>query len=505
MIMTESAVKENAAAPDKAAKKNAIVQWLSEDVPNIDPNYGWTIVSSLYRYTGSKVRARVMKRRRSAVVANAKKNYKPMGMTCGSYLSRVNSIMDQFVFQEKLYSILRQNVGSYQNIELMHFTEHGKRSIDNAMLNIRIIYQSSNELFKQFQSLGELVKADGRLKDHDALAPEDLDRERIAFEALAEATLREADAVIRMTRTELTTALEFETFKAFAKKNPDDVEAAIEQGRMVAGHLVSAAEAAGGWVPVDTAKKVLDGVAGVGDVLTSFIGKAASSWATKQHVKEIMASPEKRQEAIKYLNTNTLSVAEYLKDKYIETIEQNFALVNLLVAGSQAALNVGLEMTGAGTIVSKVMDRAWKVIKESLITFFTAIQARRIEIALEGLNKGKLSAKGMEKAAQSAAGKVLDFFEEYAKKSPEYVLEHFEETAKKEIFSLLSPLGLLDDTVNSFIGSIIKHCVAQLNIRPAQIFTGDMMVEAVERMSLQGMLGEALPEEKAPAQASATN
>lgn len=504
--MSDSLLTEISKVKNKKDVRKLLVNFIRQDVYTIDPNYGWTVVKSLYRNVGAEITSQLAQKKREAAVEQATSNYRPSGIKYGIFRGRINSVSDQFKIQGKLYEILDGNIHKMLKLELMRCTEHGKKALENAGLSLRVVRSSSVELFQSYTELREAAEkwqdeqkaALGRNDVDDLVLPEGLDRQRVAFEALTEATLHEADEILRLSRHALTNAVEFESFKVFAKKNPDTVSKWVNGAAATADQLASLQEATAGYVPLESVKKILETTNGFNNQCKSLLTKAAISWAVKSQVNDIMADPAKRSAAIAWLNDyeNRLAVAKYLKKKYIKSIKLSLGFVDIVANAMQVFTDLALEATVIGAVGSKVIGILWKATKDTVLIFATAIQEARIERAM---NPAELVAhnekKGeLKESAARAALAVGTFFEEYFMEAPNAVFTALEDKVKEEVGSLLTLHGIALEIAETLIRELVKKWLVQIKIDPAQVVTGEDILGYTKGLTLQAQLNAALGE-----------
>ncbi|HEY1915167.1 MAG TPA: hypothetical protein VGH27_06270 [Streptosporangiaceae bacterium] len=489
--MTEPAVERKA---DKGADKDKVAKYLSKWVSqlgraDINALSVTENIKMVARLASSRVDAMQMSSKRDAAVERATKDYKP-GRSSSFCAQVIFAIKDQFEFQDKLYKNLEQNVTGYRDIELMKYTGHGKAAIDNALNMIGILRGSSKELSGEYADVWRAIGQDSAFQHavelkSDSPAPEKLDRKIEGLRALAEAMVNEADAAMTGIAQSLERALKYEAVKAgLVKLLPDKADEAIETAEKIAGHLAGGAEFAAKLpVPSGSAKKALEGAAAIVDVLNAFVGRAVESWHVDRRVKKTMKDPAKVQEALDALDQAPVLVANYLRDKYVKTVDQYIALVNF---GEQAVTTAIFAGIGAATygasepvtaIVGDVVSLVTGVMKQAVRSFLVAVQDERVNAALEQLKEA--NAANLVDIAGAAAKAAESFFEKYMKEAPKRMYTHVSDAGKENVFKLLSPFGMAESGISAFFDSIIRHCVAELDIEPAQIFTGDMLLAAV--------------------------
>jgi hypothetical protein len=487
----------------KEEKRNAIIQWFARDLPNIDPSYGVTIIKSIYRLCGAGVRGEVVRRHRIAVADEAAKDYRATAdhnETVQDLVDRYNSINEQFKAQ---VNALREAHRTLQNsyvVDMLRMTGHGKRALDEGGAILNQAYKGVEHAWKRNEDyrpeLDKSIKAAG--DDLDVPAGANLGLAAAVFDAIAKSVLAETRRAMKSAAEGLDGAQEYESFKAYAKANPDKVSEAVENVEKAAGHLMGAVEVVASVAPDETAKTIMEGTHAIADVLISFAAKAAKSGAADRQVKKIMGSKKKRAEAVAYLQQNRLTVAKYLAEKYVASIEHNFTMVNVVAVGGQLGLNAALKTIGADAVIGSVVSLAWKLTRRTIITVARELQESRItaaeklieaeEAAAAGLNGavqgmadgvGQLLAGGLAAEEKSILDRVRDSAQEVfegAVKGNEKVFQNIAKNAKKNAFEVLSPqkllMNILQETV---IAKLVAWAMSEIKVVPAQKMSDDLL------------------------------
>jgi hypothetical protein len=408
-------------------------------------------------------------------------------------------------FQGKVYDTLAVQLKKIRGVELLEYTDHGTAAIDNCMSSLDTLRSMNKQVVAKRKEIWGIVAETAssandvgtltfvqavELGSDKMFCAANLELKVEELRATAEATLDRADALMRAMEEGLVDALEFEVQKAVKTANPSTVERRIEHAQQVVEQVGGgAAFVTAVGVPLGSAEKLLDSGKSLCDVFSHFVGRAITAYYNGKEVREDMKDPNKKAAALQYLNNQPLRVAEYLKDKYIKTLDGYIKLINLTQDVVMTAISAGIEAGTHGAaapvtkIVGTVVDGVTDILKSAVKSFFVAVQNQRISAAETQLQRAQAQNLGLATAANNAATNAASFFEEYLKEAPGKIKDHIMEESKSSLLALLTPCGLAAEGISAFLDSVISHCIKQLDIKPAQIFTEETFKQVVKDAS----------------------
>jgi hypothetical protein len=498
--MTLGGVAGADAPATKEEKRNAIVEWLANDLPKIEPDYGTLVIRSVYRACAMQVHAGTGTYRQNSAEQEAADNYVLKGESVRDLMNTYDWVNESFKTQVRVLQTVCETVSAFQNIDLLRQTAHGQKALalatkkgQQAVEAVEYAWTRNTEYRPLMRAAIAEAKRDGDAFNEPISL--ELGRAAAMFEAVAELVIMESTEAMLGIKQDIEDALQYEMFKAYAKKKPDELSSAVATAEKVAGHLMGGLEVSSGAIPVETAKKIVEGAHAVGGALLAIAFKAAKSGAANQQVKKIMDDKDLRAEAEQYLNDHPLRVAKYLEQKYVANIKHNMTMVNVASVGVQLALTTVLEGVGLGTIAGKVLGLLWKVVRETVVTVAEKTQEARVEAAREVVRQmrpedptkvgetllavGSAAAKVFDKDMAGHRGQVLhdvqdatgDLQKEVVKAGAN-VLDEITKTVRRRagenVFSVISPEEILFSTLFDALGSLVSWVMDEIKVDPAQ-------------------------------------
>jgi hypothetical protein len=505
--------------PEKTGKKAArqrILDYVRNDVPNIDVVYPVTVVKSLTRLVTVKVSDSIEESRVKAELKKAVAEYKESGTSVEYRVFRnVSEDMKRdFTGLEKTYRMLDENIRVFAKLELMRFTEHGKAALDMAALMITSLRRESGELHDAWDAIvtesRDLVAKGKKRFGVESVDDRTLDQldpgfdiEWFVLNEKAVKALRRGERDIKAVEIMMNMALEFEGFKAVAISDPKTAQKRVDAANKAATQLLSASQTASEWVP-SSAGTILSSVNAMAEAGVGFVGKVSTAQANGRAAKKIMNDPKLRAEALQALNDNKLLVASYLRDKYVANLEYNLKMMSPLAYGGTLLVQAGMDATGGGALAGPLVGQVWPTLKEGLVAFVRGMQNARVErAALEhGIDPATLRGdayaatdKKVTEWMDKGWGEVSEFlkvqkenaFVDEVRKSLTKVVATFAQdatdTAKQNAAAFLSPAGMITQVAGKFASLFIERVMTDLKVKAAQVVTGDDIVAHVARNS----------------------
>ncbi|GAB1513167.1 hypothetical protein [Actinophytocola sp. KF-1] len=499
---------------EKQAARQKVLDYIRNDVSNIDVVYPVTVIKSLSRLVTVKVSDSVEKKREKARLEKLTKEYKESGSSVPyKYVRNVSADMKRdFAGLEKVYHMLRDNIRAWTKLELMRFTEHGKAATDMAALMVDSLYKESVEVYSDWDKL--IKDSTGLVARGKKLFPgENLDEVLVAaidtefdlawylLEQRATKALRRGERDVKAIEVLMNNALEFEGFKAVAIADPGKAQKRVKDANRVATQFLAASQTASEWVP-SSAGTIHGSINAMAEAAVAFVSKVSTAEVNDRAAKKIMADPKLRAEALQKLNDNKLLVATYLKDKYIANLEYNLKMLSPLTYGGTLLIQVGLDATGAGAVAGPLVSQVWPALKEGLVAFVRGMQNARIERAAEEHGIDISGARGDVYAAtkkkvddwqEKAWGDIAEFLgvqkenkfvkqvEDALSKVAATFAQDADDTAKQSAASFLSAPGMMTQVAGKFASLFIEKIMSELKVKSAQVVTGDDIVAHVAR------------------------
>jgi hypothetical protein len=416
----------------------------------------------------------------------ARQNYSPSGITCAQYKEWMDDFKKEFDSWVKRYHSLELTLNSFKEIDLMRYTGHGQVALDEGAKKINTLWAACGNVYGAGVNLSAKIAASAIFSEDGGArpAPQDLDIERVALEARAELGREQANAELNVIEGELKKALRYESLKTLirdGKLKPGTAIEGIRKGRTAADQLVNGLNFAAGFIPEGTATKAVQSGLRVVAVLKDFIGRQAEALATDQLIKEIMADEARAAEAIRLLGDpqNRMAAANYLKNKYMEDVNDALTRFDLVETVGAAALHAAIVAGthGGGVAVTKALDlaidSAWAIIRLSIRGFCEGIKDAEIELALEKANPEAAVEREFADYLMGLGAKVVANAKDKVKND---LLSHLVTTSAV-------PTGLLENAAENLIQLAVGEFAQWADIKPAQHFGEEEFAKAMGKLT----------------------
>ncbi|TDP91814.1 hypothetical protein [Labedaea rhizosphaerae] len=475
MTATKTATKEE--------KKSVLIEYL-QSVGDIDMNYPKTVIKTLSNMSSVKIRTTARNKTYKAAGEKAVKNVKDSDYrTFGEIAIEMEAYRKLFRIEVETCDMLFKSIGEFLKLEIMLHTQTGKNTLYDAQYRTyKVLKTHKNIVAPAYYKLSKLVNEEQNGRPATTKISTKSMEGLLRFIAEQKLAMEDRIADLDAVEADCKKALSFEAIKVYVKNHPDDAHKMLESGIKTINQGVAGYNRATGVVG-DTvgfgsggAGKAVDVTNSVISIGTAFLGKALISASVHRQAKKRLAQKDGLDDVVAFLNRDKAAVARDLAKRYVDDLEMNLDMLDPVVDGGNMLAGFALDSVGAGA-ATKLTALVWPALKLGLVKAAQGYQNQRLKLLEDKLNE--VPPKGDE---QSRMTKTLDkanaLWQEWYTNS----LEEIKETVKNELASL-GPQKLAEIAVGELVAIFVKEMLGNLELKPAQEFSGDTLVSHLMMMT----------------------